>query len=139
MATFEDDAPRRRVLCLHGGGSRGEILRMQLRAARRPRTPTRARTTGAAVGPLFAAAIGKGLALDFECVDAPFETQGDDMLEAFYPGKFYSYFNRTTSAKSSYAPKDLYPETPVEGRGSYVRRGAPRAAPSPRDRTHTTY
>ena len=49
MALF-DAGPTRRVLCLHGGGSRAEILRMQLR-------------------PFFASAIGKGLALDFECIE----------------------------------------------------------------------
>ena len=89
MALF-DAGPTRRVLCLHGGGSRAEILRMQLR-------------------PFFASAIGKGLALDFECIDGMYECVGDPMLEALYPGKFYSYVNKTTSAKSSYASKDLYP------------------------------
>jgi hypothetical protein len=108
MALF-DAGPTRRVLCLHGGGSRAEILRMQLR-------------------PFFASAIGKGLALDFECIDGMYECVGDPMLEALYPGKFYSYVNKTTSAKSSYASKDLYPHPPAPDRGSYVRLPASVAA-----------
>ena len=57
-----------------------------------------------------------------------YECVGDPMLEALYPGKFYSYVNKTTSAKSSYASKDLYPHPPAPDRGSYVRLPASVAA-----------
>ena len=92
----------RRVLCLHGGGSRAEILRYQLR-------------------PLFAATIAKGMELHYECVDGHIATPGDEALEVFFPGNFYSFVNRTKKA-ANYQSKDLYPPVPLEdGPGAYVR------------------
>lgn len=102
MATFEE--PSRRVLCLHGAGSRGSIFQEELR-------------------PLFSAIIGRGMLLDFNCIDGAFECVGEPRLvAAAHPGggKYYSFLNATKAARL-YDEKDLYPSPPDTARGAYVK------------------
>lgn len=99
MAHFTDE--RRRVLCLHSGGSRGEILRSELR-------------------PLFSAIVGRGMLLEFDCVDGHFQCEGDPRTRDAHPGTFYSYLNATKSTRL-YEAGDLYPSPPDGARGSYVK------------------